>query len=79
LREKLDLPENVTGVVVTSVAPDSPTLGLLRANDVIQEVNRQEIKSGQDYEQAIAKIGEKEVMLLLVFRQGGSIYITIKP
>ncbi len=79
LREKLDLPENVSGVVVTSVAPDSPALGLLQANDVIQEVNHQEIKSGQDYEQALARIGEKDVMLLLVYRRGGSIYITIKP
>jgi serine protease Do len=79
LREKLDIPENLNGVVVTSVAPDSPAQGLLQANDVIQEVNRQEVQNPQDYERAIAKIGEKDVMLLLVYRRGGSIYITIKP
>ncbi len=79
LREKLDIPENLSGVVVADIGPDSPAQGLLRANDVIQEVNRQNIQNTQDFEQAVAKIGEKEGMLLLVYRQGGSIYITIKP
>ncbi len=79
LREKLDIPEDLNGVVVTDVGPDSPAAGLLQANDVIQEVNRKEIQSTQDFEQAVAKIGEKESMLLLVYRQGGSIYITVKP
>jgi serine protease Do len=79
LRDKLDIPESLTGVVVTDVAPDAPTHGLLQANDVIQEVNRQGIKSAQEYEQAVSKIGDKDGVLLLVFRQGGSMYITIKP
>jgi hypothetical protein len=52
---------------------------LLQVNDVIQEVNRQNIKSSQDYEQVVSKIGEKDGMLLLIFLRGGSIYITIKP
>ncbi len=79
LRNKLDIPENLTGVIVAGVAPDSPGRGLLQANDVIQEVNRQSIKSTQEYEKAVSKIGEKGGVLLLVYRQGGSIYITIKP
>jgi len=79
LRDKLDIPENLTGVVVTDVASDGPSHDLLRANDVIQEVNRQNIKSTRDYEQAVSKIGEKDGVLLLIYRQGGSIYLTIKP
>ena len=79
LRDKLDIPENLTGVVVTDVASDNPTHGLLQANDVLLEVNRHNIKSTQDYEQVVSKVGEKDGVLLLVFRQGGSIYITIKP
>jgi len=79
LREKLDIPENLSGVVVTNIGPDSPAQGLIQVNDVIQEVNRQNIQNTRDFEQAVAKIGEKEGMLLLVYRQGGSIYITIKP
>jgi serine protease Do len=79
LREKLAVPENLNGVVVTDISPDSPVAGVLQSNDVIQEVNRQNIQSTQDYERAVAKIGEKDGVLLLIYRQGGSIYITIKP
>ena len=79
LRDKMDIPENLTGVVVTDVASDAPSHDLLQANDVIQEVNRQNIKSTQEYEQVVSKIGEKDGVLLLIYRRGGSIYITIKP
>jgi serine protease Do len=79
LRDKLDIPENLTGVVVTDVAPDSQNQPLLQVNDLIQEVNRQNIKSVQDYEKIVSKIGEKDGVLLLIYRQGGSIYLTIKP
>jgi len=79
LREKLSIPENLNGVVVTDISPDSPVMGVLQVNDVIQEVNRQNIQSAQDYDQAVTKVGEKDGMLLLIYRQGGSVYITIKP
>jgi serine protease Do len=78
-REKLSVPENLNGVVITDISPDSPVMGLLQVNDVIQEVNRQNIQSMQDYDQAVAKIKEKDGVLLLIYRQGGSVYITIKP
>jgi serine protease Do len=79
MRDKLDISETAGGVVVTDVASDSPSHGLLQAGDVIQEVDRQKIKGTQDYEQAVSKIKEKDSVLLLVYRQGGSIYLTIKP
>lgn len=79
LRERLAIPEDLNGVLVTGVGQDGPAMGLLQPNDVIQEVNRKEIKTMQDFDQAVAKLGEKDSILLLVYRQGGSIYITIKP
>lgn len=79
LREKLDLPENTAGVVVTNVGPDSPAHGLLLPNDLIQEVNRTTIESAQDFDQVVSKIGENDTVLLLISRGGGAIYLTIKP
>jgi serine protease Do len=79
LRDKLEIPDDTSGVIVTDVASDSPSYGLLQANDVIQEVNRWNIKSAQEYEQAVSKIKEKDGVLLLIYRRGGSIYLTIKP
>jgi serine protease Do len=79
MQDKLNLRENVAGVVITGVAPDSPAQGLVQPGDVIQEVNRQPVQSAQDYEQAVSKIKEKDAVLLLIYREGGSIYLTIKP
>jgi serine protease Do len=79
LRDKLDLPENLNGVVITAMSSDSPAQGALQPNDVIQEVNRYAIQSAQDYDQVVSKIGEKDTVLLLIYREGGSVYLTLKP
>ncbi len=79
LRDKLNLPDSLNGVVITDVSSDSPAQGLLQQGDVIQEVNRKAIQSAQDYDQAVGKIGEKDAVLLLIYRGGGSLYLTIKP
>jgi serine protease Do len=79
LRDKLNLPENMDGVVVTGVGPDSPAQGILQANDVIQEVNRRAIQGAQDFDEAVSKIGATDTVLLLIYREGGSIYLTIRP
>jgi serine protease Do len=79
LRDRMNLPENLNGVVITGISPDSPTQGLLQQNDVIQEVNRQAIQSVQDYDQAVSRIGENDTVLLLIYRDGGSVYLTLKP
>jgi serine protease Do len=79
LRAKLNLPENLNGVVVTEVGPDNPAQGILQAGDLIQEMNRQEIRDTNEYDQIASKIGEKDNVLLLIYRDGGSIYVTIRP
>ncbi len=78
LRDKLDLSEGIVGVVVTEVGSDSPAQGLLQANDVIQEVDRKSIRSVQEYEEIVSKIGRHDTVLLLVYRGGGSVYLTIQ-
>jgi serine protease Do len=79
LRGKLNIPERVKGVIVTEVEPDSPAFGILKRNDVIQEINRKSINDIEDYEDIVSTIGSDESILLLVYREGGYIYITIKP
>jgi len=79
LRDKLDLPEGLTGVVVTNVGSDSPAQGLLQGNDVIQEVDRKPIRSVHEYEEIVSKIGRQDTVLLLIYRDGGSVYLTIQP
>ena len=79
VRNQLGLQANATGVVITEIAEDSPAQGILQAGDVIMELNRREIRNISDYDKAASKIGENDSALLLVSREGGTIYITIKP
>jgi len=79
MQDRLNLPENLTGVVITDVGQDSPAQGLLQAGDVIEEINKKTIRSVQDYDKAVSKLGENDSVLLLIYRDGGSVYLTITP
>ena len=69
----------MAGVVVVDIGADSPTQGLLQSNDVIEEVDRKPIRSVQEYEEIVSKIGKNDAVLLLIYRNGGSAYLTIQP
>jgi serine protease Do len=77
LRESFNIPNRVTGVVVTDIADDSPAEGALLKNDIIMEVNRQKISSVNDYEEVVSGIRADENILILVFRRGSTLYITL--
>ncbi len=79
LKEKMGLPATASGVVVTDIGPDSPARNVLQPGDVILEVNRKEISGANDYDQIASKIGESDSVLLLVYREGGTLYITLRP
>src|SRR6059036_1766329 len=79
-RAQLNIAPKTTGVVVAHVQAGSPAeqAGLQRG-DVIQEINRQAITGVKDYEAAAAKIKKDENSVLLVNRQGNSLFIVINP
>ncbi len=79
LRDQLGMPDTMNGVAITSMSADSPAQGVLQAGDVIMEVNRHEIRNVQEYDQIVSKIGERDNVLLLLYREGGTIYLTIRP
>ncbi|HXA67307.1 MAG TPA: DegQ family serine endoprotease, partial [Bryobacteraceae bacterium] len=72
----LGLSPNTKGVVVTNVDPSSEAAEAgLRRGDVIQEVNRQPVKNTSDFERAMH--GSKDKALLLVDRNGGTMYLAV--
>jgi serine protease Do len=73
----LNLPPKLKGVVVTNVAGDSPASMILTQGDVIQEINRQRITGMKDYEKVVSKIKPGSDILLLIYRGGTSLYITL--
>jgi S1-C subfamily serine protease len=79
LARQLRLPPTTQGVVITDLDPAGPAAeASLQQGDVIEEVNRQPVKSPSDLASAIDKAGQRPV-LLLVNRRGNNFYATIRP
>lgn len=77
MRKSLNIPKRISGVIVSDIESGSPAEGVLMKNDVIMEVNRKKINNLKDYEAAGTKIKSDSNVLLLVFRSGSAIYVTL--
>lgn len=78
IRDTLNLPKDLRGVVVQSVSNDSPAKGLLQANDIIQEIDRKPTLNVHAFDQIVSMIVKGRTVLLLIYRDGGSIYLTMQ-
>src|SRR2546429_2142588 len=78
MARQLDLPNNVQGVVVTSVDPDSG-VGELHKGDVIKEVNQQPITSVSDYNKIAASIDPSQPQVLSVCRHRMRSFLVLRP
>lgn len=79
VQDTLNLPQNLSGVVITRVSSGSPAHEILQANDVIMEVDRVAVQNIQEYDDLVSKVGVKDPVLLFVYRDGEAAYVTIKP
>jgi serine protease Do len=77
LRAALNIPADVEGVLVAGVSEESPSYGVISKNDVIEEVDRKPVKDLKDYEGIVSKIRPTDAVLLLLYRNGGYIYVTV--
>ncbi|HYL59208.1 MAG TPA: DegQ family serine endoprotease [Candidatus Acidoferrales bacterium] len=73
--------ESSKGIVIRRVAPDSPAAEAgLQAGDVVMEINHDKIGSVDDFvKKAKEAKSNKKPALLLVQRQGASLYTVTKP
>ena len=79
LADRLNLRGGAQGLVVTDVDPVGPAADAgIRENDVIEEVNRQPVRSVADLQSAIQRSGSKP-SLLLINRGGNSLFLTVRP
>jgi len=77
---QLNLPSKTTGVVINHVEAGSPAEAAgLQRGDVIQEVNREVIRSLEDYQKASAKVKKEEMVVLLLSRQGNNLFVAVNP
>jgi serine protease Do len=76
LRDRLRVPDDVDGVVVTGIDRRAgPAAALLREGDVVLEVNRQPVATVDAFRDAARAAGNRA--LLLVYRNGVAIYVTL--
>ena len=67
---KLRLPEDATGVLVSRVEPMSPAFDAdIARNHVLLEINRQPVRSIEDYRRLTARLQPGEVVALYVYKQ----------
>ena len=80
LMSQLNISAKTTGVVIVSVegGGQAEAAGLQRG-DVIQEVNHEAIKTLDEYQKAVSKIKKDELAVLLVNRQGNSLFVAVNP
>jgi len=79
LYRQMNISEKIKGVIVAEIGPDSPAEGKLMEDDIIQEIKKKAIANLKDYESTASEIKSDEIVLLLVFRKGSSVFITISP
>jgi serine protease Do len=76
--QELKLPATTKGVVVGQVDPDSRAADAgLHPGDVIQQVNHQAVTNVKDYTQAVSASKKDESVLLLVDRNGNTMFLAV--
>ena len=79
LRERTRAPKDAQGLVVEDVNPDGRAAAAgIQPGDIIEEVNRQPVKSVEDLRSALKKATERPT-LLLINREGSDIFVTVRP
>lgn len=78
LREQIQAPSDVHGVVITDVEPGSPAdnAGLGRGI-VIEEVNRHPVQSVADAQRELRNIPQGQDVMLLIWNNGGSTFAVL--
>ncbi len=78
MARQLDLPNNVRGVVVTNVDPDSG-VAELQKGDVIEEINQQPIASVSDYNKIAGSLDSSQPQVLSVCRHRMRSFLVLRP
>src|SRR4029453_8711314 len=78
LARQLDLPNGVSGVVVTGVDPDSGAADLQKG-DVIEQVNQQPIKSVAEYSKILQGLDSTQPIVLSVCRHRAAFFLVLRP
>jgi serine protease Do len=77
MKSTFDLPKRISGVVITDIEQGSPAENALTRGDVIMEINKKQITNSKEYAAIVSKIKSGKSILLLIYRNGSAIYISL--
>ena len=77
LAKKLKIPDKIKGVIISDIGEDGIGAGILAQGDVIQEINRKKVSDVKSYKDIVSKIRKDESVLLLIYRGGSSLFVTL--
>ena len=78
IRTTLNLPKDVQGAIIADIDADSAAAKAgLREGDVIQEVNKQPVKSAKDLAAISRRLKPNDKILMRVYSQGRSSYVAL--
>ena len=74
------IPSDRQGLLVAGVDPNGPAADAgLQQGDLIEQANRQPVKSVEDLSAAIKSAGDRPLLLLVTRGDQGTIFITVRP
>ena len=76
-----NLPNQTSGLVITSIQKDSPLIGSIEANSIILEAQKKKIRTIEDLNQALKQVlnsNQKTILLVVYNSQNQKRYIGIK-
>ncbi len=77
IASQLGIPRSTQGLAVTAIEPGGPAAEAgVREGDIIQQVNRQAVRSAGDVRSALGKSGDRPA-LLQILRGGQSIFVAV--
>ena len=80
IRTALNVPKDIQGAVIADIDAESAAAKAgLHEGDVIQEVNKQPVKSAKDLVAISKKLKPNEKILMRVYSQGRSSYVALEP
>jgi Do/DeqQ family serine protease len=77
LASRIGAPKDVKGLLVEAVSPEGRAAGAgIQTGDIIQEVNRESVRTIEELRAAVAKTTDRP-LLLLVNRRGSDLFLTV--
>jgi serine protease Do len=74
------VPSDRQGLIVTGIDPNGPAADAgIQQGDLIEQANRQPVKSIEDLRAAIQSAGDRPLLLLITRGDQGTIFVTVRP